>query len=289
MDYYLASVLVFTGILALVLYKDRANVDRKFGIFFMRRTQKGKKFVDALAKASPTFWRLMGDLGVLTGFGAMVYGLYFLVKQATAPSAGPGLALLIPLPSSSAVAGQGYVGIPFWFFIVGIAALVIVHEGSHAVQVRLAGVKIKSMGLALFAVIPGAFVEPDEKGLKKKSWRSQARVYAAGSFGNFVLAILTAIVLTFVLSPIFSVGAVDFRGYVAAPEGGEPYPAQIAELKGPIVALDGQAVHDTETFASILSKKKPGDTVIVQTPDDEYRIRLAAHPEDNDRAFLGVG
>ena len=62
MDYYLASVLVFTGILALVLYKDRANVDRKFGIFFMRRTQKGKKFVDALAKASPTFWRLMGDL-----------------------------------------------------------------------------------------------------------------------------------------------------------------------------------------------------------------------------------
>ena len=43
--------------------------------------------------------------------------------------------------------------------------MIIIHEFSHGILARVENVKINSIGLLLFAIIPGAFVEPDEEKL----------------------------------------------------------------------------------------------------------------------------
>ncbi|MBI4017402.1 MAG: site-2 protease family protein [Candidatus Aenigmarchaeota archaeon] len=285
MDYYLISVIVFVGLLAALFYKDRQKIERHYGIVFMRRTQRGRRFIERVARSHPRLWAFLGDFGTATGVTAMVYGLYYLAKQALTPKVGPGLALLIPLPSAQGAQGAGYVGVPFWFFIIGISTLVIIHEGFHGIQVRLAKVPIKSMGLALLAVIPGAFVEPDDKALRRKSWRTQARVYAAGSFGNFLLAAVAGVLLAFVLSPVLSTGAIGFSGYVSADA---QYPAQKIALPSPILSIDGTVVEKTEQLAALLATKKPGDTVMIETLGGLQAITLAANPNDPAKGFLGI-
>lgn len=286
--WYPLSVLAFITLLALLLYRDRKKIERKYKVLFIRRTRKGRNFIDRVTLAYPRLWRAVGDVGVVIGFAGMIGGLFFLIKQITTPRAGPGLAFIVPSPAAEASVGYGYVLIPFWFFIIGIATLVMIHEGFHAIQVRRENVKIKSMGLALLAILPGAFVEPDERSLRKKSWFSQLRVYAAGSFGNFVLAGAVILALSFIFVPLFTTDVIGFIKYVEAPPGSGPYPAELAGLTSPIVAIDGQRVESTTQFTSILSAKKPGDTVTVETLKGTYVIKLASRPGDPSKAYLGV-
>ena len=79
-------------------------------------------------------------------------------------------------------------------FIAGIAALIvilIIHETSHGVLARMAKIKIKSIGLLIFGVIPvGAFVEPEEKEIAKLSKGWQNDISAAGISANFIATIV---------------------------------------------------------------------------------------------------
>jgi len=107
---------------------------------------------------------------------------YMLLKTAMntlstkAPSAG--VQLVIP-----------GVTIPLWYGLIGLIVVMVVHELSHGVVARAEKLRLKSVGLVLFAVIPGAFVEPDEDELKKAPLLSRLRVYAAGSMANIVVAL----------------------------------------------------------------------------------------------------
>ena len=57
--------------------------------------------------------------------------------------------------------------VPIVYGIIGLCTVLVVHEFGHGIIARVEGVRIKSIGLALFAVIPGAFVEPDEEDVEK--------------------------------------------------------------------------------------------------------------------------
>ncbi|QQG39481.1 MAG: site-2 protease family protein [Candidatus Aenigmatarchaeota archaeon] len=288
--YYTLSVIAFVAVLAAFMYADRKNITRSHGIVFYKKTKRGREFVDALAKSHPLFWRVMGNAGVAAGIVGMIGAVAFLVDAALTPKAGPGLALVLPFPSAEGASGAGFVGVPFWHFMIGIALFVLVHEGFHAIQARNENVAIKSMGVGLVAIIPWAFVEPNERQVRKKPWLSRMRLYAAGAFGNFLLAGVALLVTNFLFVPAFASGAIGFGGYVDPSQYGasEPFPAQAAGLAPPIIAFDGQRVETTEEFSAALAAKKPGDAVVVQTLSESYTIRLAAHPEYPDRAYLGV-
>ncbi len=109
----------------------------------------------------------------------------------------PGVAPVIPGITIPLIAG-----------ILALAIILTIHEFSHGVLARLAKVKIKSIGLLLFGVIPiGAFVEPDEKTINKLDLQSQNNISAAGISSNFLAAIfffvLTFIFLIYVVPYIY--------------------------------------------------------------------------------------
>ncbi|WP_367883132.1 site-2 protease family protein [Thermococcus peptonophilus] len=78
----------------------------------------------------------------------------------------------------------------------------VVHELSHGIVARADKLPLKSVGLVLLAVIPGAFVEPDEEELAKAPLRSRLRVYGAGSMANITTAIITALLITYAINPL---------------------------------------------------------------------------------------
>ena len=81
--------------------------------------------------------------------------------------------------------------IPLVAGIISLAILLVVHEFSHGVLARIAKVRIKSVGVVLFGIIPfGAFVEPDEKKVRRISKKKQNRIFIAGVSANVFTAIL---------------------------------------------------------------------------------------------------
>ncbi len=288
MDWYLFSILVFVLFFALLIYKDRKNIEIK-AVLFIRKTKRGVELLDRIARVSPRFWKIFGSVGVIVCFGGMIYGFNYLLTSLLKPSGMPTISLVIPFPSKEPAFGYGYIGVPFWYFILGVMSLIFVHEGLHGVIARAEKIKIKSVGLLLLLVIPGAFVEPDEKQLKKANWKTKLRIYAAGSFANFLLAGIITLLLTFVITPVFLMDCVGYRGYVNASHYGEKiYPAQAANMTEPIISIDGERVKSVEDLSRILSEKKPGDVVMIETYSKTYNITLAKNPDDPNKGFIGI-
>ncbi|MCD6227208.1 site-2 protease family protein, partial [Candidatus Micrarchaeota archaeon] len=70
------------------------------------------------------------------------------------------------------------VSIPLVEGIIALVCLLVVHEVSHGLLARAADVKLTSVGIALLGVLPmGAFVEPDDEELEKRSMIEKVRVF----------------------------------------------------------------------------------------------------------------
>jgi len=133
---------------------------------------------------------LTGIMG-LSGFtlGSLIFSAYDILAKVSVGQGGsacPGVGLVIPGIQMPKVD----IFIPWYGWLILIVAAII-HEVSHGVLLRKMKVKIKSMGFMFAALLPlGAFVEPDEKEIEKKSKRDIARMYSAGPMSNVILAIV---------------------------------------------------------------------------------------------------
>jgi len=63
----------------------------------------------------------------------------------------------------------------------------VIHEASHGIQMLREKLRLESAGLILVGLLPlGAFVEPNEREMKKAEELRQLRVYSAGPSSNFL-------------------------------------------------------------------------------------------------------
>ncbi len=296
-DNYALSVIMFFLVVAFVLYVDRGKLEiKKFlgmPILFMRRTKRFISIIDSIAQASPLFWKAFATLGVITGIVFMLYGIYCLFATSMAVASGfitkPALQLILPSLSATGAEGPGFILIPFWFWLITIGVILIPHEFMHGVIARAEKVKLKSVGLLLLAILPGAFVEPDERHLKKAGFWTKVRIYAAGSFANFLVAALVFSATTGYIWPS-SVGDGIVIDSIA-----EGSPAEIAGLTvgGLITAINGnaaRATYDEYTggkgyFFDEVGKVKPGDSIQLKVSDKDYTAMLA---EKEGVAYLGI-
>lgn len=77
--------------------------------------------------------------------------------------------------------------------------ILVVHEFSHGTLMKRAGIKIKSVGIALLGLLPiGAFVEPNEAQLKSLPGRKQLRIYAIGPASNIYSMLVFIALIVFV-------------------------------------------------------------------------------------------
>ena len=304
------DIALFAGFIvtiALLIYNDSKSVKLE-GIILIRRTKKGRDFIDKVAVGASGFWRAISYVGIVLAVILMIGGSLLLINQAYQILSGAqgGVKLLLPGPVSAPVNAPGVFVVPWWIWIIGIAFVIIPHEFMHGIMCRIDRVRIKSVGWLLLLVIPGAFVEPDEKQLQKMGRTTKLRVYAAGSFANMIMAALVLIVFA-----IFFAAVVKPAGVLVATIPGSP--AYNASLNGSIISINNQDVRSNSDISDILANYKPGDTVDVKTastlgavpsflPDNlipgaaaavdenvirDYNITLGKHPE-RDAAFLGI-
>ncbi|MFA7709402.1 MAG: site-2 protease family protein [archaeon] len=143
---------------------------------------------------------LTGLMG-LSGFilGSLIFSAYDIIaKMFVGKTACPGVGLVLPgvkVPKTNFF-------IPWYGWIILISAAFI-HEFSHGIMLRVAKIKLKSVGVMLFGILPlGAFVEPDEEKLKKTDKRKVLQMYGAGPGSNLLIAIVFLVVLLLIAAPI---------------------------------------------------------------------------------------
>lgn len=247
--------------------------------------------MDNFSKKFSKSLKYIGYLGIFIGFSGMLLITYALIQNfitlITRPEAAPGVGIVLPFE----VKGAFYV--PFFYWILSIFIIALVHEFAHGILTRKYDMKIKSSGLAflgiLLPVIPAAFVEPDEKEIKKRPIKEQLSVFAAGPFANILLAFIV-VGISALLIPSLSTNMVEPNGVLITGVMEGDYPAQQAGISQNeiITNIDNTQIDYLTNFSNILKEKKPGDIITLKTNQSVYNVTLGKNPEDENKAYLGV-
>lgn len=284
-NYDLVFLVVFYIILLIIFRIYRNKFEVQWKIFALYKTKIGINLMDKIAKKFPNILVILGYFGVFIGFIGMIITFVFLVHSAYkllfVPEAESGLAPLLPGISVS----DKLPVLSFWHWILAILIVAVIHEFSHGIYARLRNVRIKSSGFAFLGPILAAFVEPDEKQLKKKRARDQLFVFAAGPFSNIILGVVVLAIFLFGFLPL-AASMVQVNGIIIA-DVNENFPIS----KSGIVAgyalqeIEGQRIERTKTLVDILEKKKPGDVVSVKANNSYYNVELGAN---DGKTVLGI-
>ncbi len=292
MNFEIVSVIGFLIFLALIIYRDRKNIEIK-SLLFIKRSQSGKKFIYDFSKKHEKILRLIGTIAVIVGFIASVYAIWLLsestinlfLKLFYKKEVGIKPFKLI-LPTVSGVKLPGFIlGVPFWYWIIGVFVVMFAHEPMHAFLARVEKVRIKSFGVLLLLILPGAFVEPDDNQLKKLSRMKKLRIYAAGSFGNFIIGslfILLFLSYNFSLNQIMKPEGVVFTKTV------DKSPAQEVGLNGVIMEVNSKNIKSISDFENVMKNVKPNDVITVKTTSGAFDIKTSTNPDVPELPFIGI-
>ena len=225
----------------------------------MWKTQRLRGLISRISNFSPTFWRWYMNVGIVVAFGAMAFITWTLVSSLPSVFEAPAVSIVIPgveMPGSS-------IYIPFFYGLIALATVLVVHEFSHGIQSVGEKISIKSIGLLLFAIIPGAFVEPDEDELKEAKRSSRLRVYAAGSIANITLAVIALLLVSLISAGIptfFAEDGIAIDRIVSdSPSDGVLKEGMVLE------AIDNHQITNSSDYLDVVSHYSPGDNVSVKT------------------------
>ena len=288
-------IIIFVLVLFLLVFLKRKSMQIQ-KVFFpliyvlVWRGKWGIKKMEVFAEKFRKPLKWIGYVSIVLGFLGMLlitYGLFkSLVDIILKPEAIAGVGLVLPIKA------KGVFYVPFFYWIISIFVLAIVHEFSHGVFAKFVKLKVKSSGFAILGllvpIIPAAFVEPDEKKIVKRPMKDQLMVYSAGPFANIITALLVVLLMLSVFSPITN-NMMDYKG-VEINSLIEDYPAFNSGIsEGEVInSIDSVDVVRSSEFSSILDSKKPGDVLSVVTDKGEYSVTLAANPDDSSKPYMGV-
>lgn len=281
------AVCIYFAILSLILFIVRKNVHVSFffKVFYLAliRTKCGLDSMDRVAHKYSGSLRKLAVVSVVLGFLGMFFISVELVKgffQLLTKNATPTVGVVLPFDV------KGAVYVPFEYWLISILIIMFVHEFSHGIFARLNTIKVKSSGLAFLGaivpLIPGAFVDVDERSLRKKSLFSQLSVFSAGPFANVIFAGVF-FVFMFLMNPLvdelYAPSGVRITDVVAQS------PAAITGLVvgESIRNIDGRMIQTTNDFSAAFDGKTEGSNILIEN----RKIMLGKNPANNE-AFLGV-
>ncbi len=288
LDWNLISIVVFYSLIALFLFIRRKRVEVQSKIFFLYKTKRFNSWMKRIANKTPRFWKWFGYASIPVGFGAMVfifsYLTYALIKLILVRPEVATISLVLPgvhVPGSS-------IFVPFWYGIIALFFVIVVHEGAHGIVSEAFKNKVKSSGVGLLLLLPLAFVEPDEKQLKKQNWKTQMAIFGAGAMSNFVSAAITLALAVFLITPI--VGAVIVPSGLTIDSVTKGQPAELAGLSKDITitAIDNQNINDSTSFLKYMQTITPGNVVNIKANSTIYPVTTIANPKNASLAYMGV-
>lgn len=281
-------IIFFYLIIIVFLILHRKKLDRQAKVIFLYRTKWGLQWMDKYSKKFREWVILAGYIGVGAGYVGLVVISYVLIKNLVdlifKPAAVSGVSLVLP---GINVPGLGI--LPFWYWIIAIFIIAVVHEFAHGIVARAHNLEVKNTGIVFFGPILGAFVEPNEEKLRKEKDITQYSVLAAGSFSNIILAVLAIVLLSLVFSPLQQ-SMVEPTGFSFNAYVNESFPfAQVGIVAGTIMTgIDGTTTTTFQEFNDELAYHKPGDTITVEAAAQKYEITLAVSPDNPKKPFLGI-
>ncbi len=295
MDLQTVFAIIFILALSVFLFLKRKKIQVQkiafpFLYFVMYRTKLGLVGMDKLAKKYPEFLKKFYTTGIWIGFLGMIFIAFEIIRTSLLlifkPGTAPGIMPVLPFEA------KGVFFVPFFYWIVSVFIIAVIHEFSHGVAARVHNMRVKSSGFAflniIVPIIPAAFVEPDEKQLVKRPHKEQLSVFAAGPFANIVLA---AVVLAFIFGVVNPVSKQIFEpSGVLIVDIGENSSAFSAGMKKNevITKIDLQEIKTGNEFTNFLKEKKPGDKLAVYTNVSSYPLVLGANSKDNSKPYMGV-
>lgn len=280
--YFIAFILIW--VISLTFKKQLS--EKGFEIDFpviMWKTKRLRGFLNRIANLSPRFWKIFMSIGLVICYGAMVFITYTLVQSLATIVEAPSVSIILPgvdVPGSP-------VYVPFSYGFIALATVLIIHEFSHGIISRVEGIKIESIGLLLFAILPGAFVEPNEEELQESSKLSRLRVYTAGSMANISLAIIALILFSVISASVipatFSEDGVEISRIV------EGSPADKVLKEGMIIeSIDNKSLNSSNEYLELVAGFKPNQHVSIDTDTGVYDLELSKNPNNDSRGFIGI-
>lgn len=280
--YYLIAFFII-WILSLTL-KDKLS-NHGFEINFpiiMWRTDRLRGFISKISNFSPTFWKWYMNVGIVVCYIGMVAMAWLLVSSLESVFDTPTVSIILPgvdIPGSP-------IYVPFLSGFIALATVLVVHEFSHGIQAVCEKIPIKSLGLLLFIILPGAFVEPDEDELQKSSRISRLRVYGAGTMANITLALIAILVVagvSYEIPQLFDENGIEISRVVSdSPSEGILKEGMVIE------AIDGNEINDSKDYVDIVSSFSPGDNITVQTYQGSHMVELGKNPNNESVGFFGI-
>lgn len=281
--YYLIAFIVI-WILAFGLKNKLTN--HGFEIQFpliMWRTEKFKNFIKRMANLSPKFWKWFMNIGIVISYIAMIYITWTLVSSLSSMLETPSVSLVIPgveMPGSS-------IYVPLGYGLIALATVLIVHEFSHGILAIVEKINVKSVGLMLFAILPGAFMEPGEEEMKEAKKSSKLRIYAAGSMANITLAVMALLIVSavgsYVIPSTFEEDGIEVDRLVG------DSPASKVLKEGMIIeSIDNHKVHDSNSYVNAVNNLKPGQNITIGTNEGDYSIILDKNPNNESKGYMGI-
>ncbi|MCD6448238.1 MAG: site-2 protease family protein [Thermoplasmata archaeon] len=244
-EYIVAIFAIWAILLYIVKKKGKKYGLEIAGPLLMWKTEKGKKFIDRIAKRN--VWQWYGNAAIVISIIAMILTTALIIWNLSIsfripPQAAPSPRLILGIPGINPI-------IPIGYGVIALAVAIIVHEFSHGILARYGRVKVKSLGL-LFLIVPvGAFVEPDEDELKRVSRVKRSRVFAAGPASNIILALICLMLLAFIFSPLIT-PKVD--GAIVG------YDAYGIDRWSVIANVEGMEVKSVQDFVNFINSTEAG-------------------------------
>ena len=293
MDTYTLSVIGFFLIVAAFIYFDRKKIEHSYFVLFMRRTKRFGDLINSITNISPKTWKVFYTIGILIGILAMIYGIIMITSVSSAILSGQidqaAAKLILPSFSAEESIGEYSVNIPFWTWILVIALILVPHELSHGIAARADKVRLKSVGLMLLAIFPGAFVEPDEKQLARKPLMTRLRVFCAGTYMNFIVAGIAILLLSFIVFPLMFQPGVQLQAVDA------DSPAELAGLTNQTILTHINSIPITITYSELVQQNYFADEIgevvagqEIQFTDSEGNNYNIVLEEKNSSSYMGI-
>ena len=282
----LILALVWTILYTLRMYshKVRRELEKRniviYPLLLYAKTSRLNEFIVSIGTKISRLVKVISTISIIIGFFLMIIAIYFvhinIVNYFTVRREFSPVTPVIP----GITIGPGVLP----YFLLSATIAFIVHELAHAFTAVSEGVDIKSVGVAVFFAIPGAFIEPSEEQFEKASLLSKLRIVSMGSLANMVIFLITIIVTGYIFEPANAVVVIDTL---------RDYPAHGILKRGDlIISINSTRIYNVTCLHEVLSRSRPNNIIVLEIMRygsiKQVKLKLAASPRNSSRGFMGV-
>ncbi|MFH0870619.1 MAG: site-2 protease family protein [archaeon] len=281
-------IILFYLLIVIIIYTFRKKFQFEAKFIALYRTKFGLKFIDRIGGKHSELIKIIGYVGIGIGYIGMMVIMFFIGKGIYdllfVPGAPPVLSPVlpgVPIPGSPLF-------VPFWYGIIALFIVVLVHEFSHGIVARAHGIPVLNSGIVFFGPLIGAFVEPDEKKIKKQTDVVKYSIFAAGPFSNVLLAILVLLITAFIFSPVIDHYAKPIGFSFTEVEEGMP--AAMAGMQKDMIYnhVNNLTVLSTEELQKAFEEIKVNETITMGDDFQNYTMTTTARNTSPDKPLIGV-